>query len=144
MVSILSHIFVHFGQKYILSAYILSTMCVDWDPLHLSLLVFSYITTDSASMQELVMKDKNNSFTILVSVVKRTLGMYYLSIFYNPRNILLSLLTYLTHWGRATHICVSKQTNTGLDNGLSPGRRQAIIWNNAGILLIRTLGTNFS
>ena len=29
------------------------------------------------------------------------------------------------------------------DNGLSPGRRQAIIWTNAGILLIRTLGTNF-
>ena len=30
------------------------------------------------------------------------------------------------------------------DNGLSPGRRQAIIWTNAGILLIRTLGTHFS
>ena len=30
------------------------------------------------------------------------------------------------------------------DNGLSPGRRQAIIWTNAGILLIGTLGTNFS
>ena len=50
----------------------------------------------------------------------------------------------LTHWGRATHICVSKLTIIGSDNGLSPGRRQAIIWTNAGILLIRTLGTNFS
>ena len=30
------------------------------------------------------------------------------------------------------------------DDGLSPGRRQAIIWNNDGILLIRPLGTNFS
>ena len=50
----------------------------------------------------------------------------------------------LTHWGRVTHICVSKLTITGSDNGLSPGRRQAIIWINAGILLIRTLGTNFS
>ena len=30
------------------------------------------------------------------------------------------------------------------DNGLSPGRRQAIIWTNAGILLIGPLGTNFS
>ena len=30
------------------------------------------------------------------------------------------------------------------NNGLSPGRRQAIIWNHAGILLIWTLGTNFS
>ena len=50
----------------------------------------------------------------------------------------------LTHWGPVTHICVSKQTIIGSDNGLSPGRRQAIIWTNAGILLIGTLGTNFS
>ena len=50
----------------------------------------------------------------------------------------------LTHWGRVTHICVSKLTIIGSDNGLSPGRRQAIIWTNDGILLIRTLGTNFS
>ena len=50
----------------------------------------------------------------------------------------------LTHCGRVTHICVSKPTTIGSDNGLSPGRRQAIIWINAGILLIRTLGTNFS
>ena len=50
----------------------------------------------------------------------------------------------LTHWGQVTHICVSKLTIIGSDNGLSPGRRQAIIWTNAGILLIRPLGTNFS
>ena len=50
----------------------------------------------------------------------------------------------LTHWGRMTYICVSKQTIIGSDNGLSPGRRQAIIWTNAGILLMGTLGTNFS
>ena len=56
----------------------------------------------------------------------------------------IALLTDLTHWGRVTHICVSKQTIIGSDNGLSPGRRQAIIWTNAGILLIATLGTNFS
>ena len=30
------------------------------------------------------------------------------------------------------------------DNGLSPGRRQAIIWTNAGLLLIWTSATNFS
>ena len=30
------------------------------------------------------------------------------------------------------------------DNGLSPGRCQAIIWNNAGMLLNGPLGTNFS
>ena len=50
----------------------------------------------------------------------------------------------LTHWGRATHICVSKLTIIGSDNGLSPERRQAIIWINAGTLLIVPLGTNFS
>ena len=50
----------------------------------------------------------------------------------------------LTHWGRMTHICVSKLTILGSDNGLSPSRRQAIIWTNAGILLIGPLGTNFS
>ena len=43
-----------------------------------------------------------------------------------------------------THICVSKLTIIGSDNGLSPGRRQAIIWTNAEILLIQTLGTNLS
>ena len=43
-----------------------------------------------------------------------------------------------------THICVSKLTIIGSDNGLSPGRRQAIIWTNAGILLIGPLGTNFN
>ena len=52
--------------------------------------------------------------------------------------------TQLTHRGRVTHICVSKLTIIGSDNGLSPGRRQAIIGTNAGVLLIRPLGTNFS
>ena len=32
----------------------------------------------------------------------------------------------------------------GSDNGLSPGRRQAIIWTNAGLLLIGPLETKFS
>ena len=49
-----------------------------------------------------------------------------------------------THWGRVTHICVSKLTIIGSDNGLSPDRRQAIIWTIAGILLIGPLGTNFN
>ena len=35
-------------------------------------------------------------------------------------------------------------TVIGSDNGLSPPRRQAIIWTNAGILLIQPLGTKFS
>ena len=50
----------------------------------------------------------------------------------------------LTHWGPVTDICVSKLTTIGSDNGLSFGRRQAIIWTNAGIFLIGPLGTNFN
>ena len=42
-----------------------------------------------------------------------------------------------------THICVDNLTIIGSNNGLSPGRRQAIIGTNTGILLIGPLGTNF-
>ena len=50
----------------------------------------------------------------------------------------------LTPWGRVMHICVSKLTITGSDNGLLPGQHQAIIWTNAAILLIKPLATNFN
>ena len=51
----------------------------------------------------------------------------------------------LIHWRRVTHIiCVSKLTIIGSDNGLSPGRCQAIIWTTARILLTWPLGTNFN
>ena len=50
----------------------------------------------------------------------------------------------LTHWGRMTHIFISNLTIVGSDNGLVPTRYQAIIWTNAGILLIGPFGTNFS
>ena len=50
----------------------------------------------------------------------------------------------LNYWGRVTCICTSKLTIMGSDNGLSPGRRQALIWTNAGLLSIGTAGTNFS
>ena len=42
------------------------------------------------------------------------------------------------------YICVSDLTIIGSNNGLSPSRRQAIIWTNAGIFLIGRLGTNFN
>ena len=63
----------------------------------------------------------------------------FLSVNRNP-----GLYCWLTHWGRVTHICVSQLTIIGSDNGLSPGRHQAIIWTNDGILLIGPLGTNIS
>ena len=57
----------------------------------------------------------------------------------------LLIKTLVTQWGWVTHICVNKLTIIGAYNGLSPGRHQAIIctWTNAGICLIRPLGTNF-
>ena len=51
---------------------------------------------------------------------------------------------YFNSFRPSDDLCVSKLTFIGSDNGLSPGRCQAIIWTNAGILLIRTLGINFS
>ena len=57
----------------------------------------------------------------------------------NRRNVIN-----LTHWGRVTHKYVGNLTIIGSDNGLSPGRRHAIIWTDAGILLIGPLVTNFS
>ena len=65
---------------------------------------------------------------------------------YKMTNSLFQMYLYkyiLTHWGRVTHICVGTNTNIDSDNGLSPGRRQAIIWTNAEILLIGPL-RNFS
>ena len=51
----------------------------------------------------------------------------------------------LTHWGRVTHICLDNLTIIGSDNGLSLGRRQAIIWTNAemGAILITTCSPMF-
>ena len=43
-----------------------------------------------------------------------------------------------------THLCVGNLTIIGPDNGLAPARRQAIIWTNAGILLIGPVETKFN
>ena len=65
--------------------------------------------------------------------------------YWNPTIIhTTAIITLLTHWGRVAHICLSKLTIIGSDNGLPPDRRRAIIWTNAGILLIGPLGTNLS
>ena len=62
----------------------------------------------------------------------------------NQSNTSLNITRGLTHWGRVTHICVGNLTIIRSDHGLSPGRRQAIIWTNTEISLIGLLGTNFS
>ena len=53
-------------------------------------------------------------------------------------------MTAMHSLGPSDALCISNLTIIGSDNGLSPGRRQAIIWTNAGILLIGPLGTNLS
>ena len=55
-----------------------------------------------------------------------------------------SRIVFMSYSGRVTHIYVSNLIIIGSDNGLLPGRHQAIIWTNAGILLIEPLGTNFN
>ena len=66
--------------------------------------------------------------------------------FYKPTSgpVNQMVKTLLTHWGRVTHICVGNLTIVDPDNDLAPSRRQAIIWTNAGILLIGPWGTIFS
>ena len=74
-----------------------------------------------------------------------------LNIWIAPLHLLKKIYTHkafnfivITHWGRVTHICVNKIIINGTDNALSPGRRQANIWTNDGILLTEPPGTNFN
>ena len=69
-----------------------------------------------------------------------TLLKHFVIIIIWPSSISLDQRHSLTHRGRVTHICVGEQTIIGSDNGLSPGRHQAIIWTNARILFDWTLG----
>ena len=50
----------------------------------------------------------------------------------------------LSHWGQLTQICACKVTIIGSDNGLSAGQCHAIIWTNAGVLLIVHQASKFS
>ena len=70
----------------------------------------------------------------------------FLCCYFEPavENMVELLVTVLSHRGCVKHIRISKLAIIGLDNVLSPDWRQAIIWTNAGILLIGPLGTNFS
>ena len=53
----------------------------------------------------------------------------------------LANLCWLTHWGRVTHICISKIAIVGSDNGLAPARRHYLnqCWN----IVNWTLGNKF-
>ena len=79
----------------------------------------------------------SEAYCVWYMIIARMWLLYNLDTQWTPINV-------LTHWGRVTHICVSNLIIIGSDNGLSPGRRQATIRTNAGILLTEPLGTNFS
>ena len=80
-------------------------------------------------------------------VVFQSKGMNSASSFYGlviKRNeTVLGPIYVFNQSGWVTHICVINLTIIGSNNGVLPGRRQASIWTNAGILLTGPLGTNF-
>ena len=76
--------------------------------------------------------------------LRRHHAHYDVTLIWPSLHVILNRFIFSTNWGRVTHICVSNVTIIDSDNGLAPGRGQAIIWTDARILLIRTWGTNFS
>ena len=84
----------------------------------------------------------SNWYIICICIIKTYIFQTHAWVWAFPGCFLI-LLDILTHWGRVTHICVGKLAIIGSDNGLSPGRLQAIIWTNIWILLIESLGTKF-
>ena len=82
----------------------------------------------------------------LVDIIYNDLGLSVQEEYccYEGKMLYCDVSSVLTHWGRETYICVGNLIIIGSNNGLSPGRRQAIIWTNAGRVLIGPLGTNFS
>ena len=103
------------------------------------------ILEKSSAIHSICASTMISCFTILSVERHRLDSIYHI---YHTTNMYridcCSHVSHLTHWGRVTHICVGKLTNIGSDNGLSPGRRQAIVWTNDGLLLFGPLGTNFS
>ena len=79
---------------------------------------------------------------ILISFLKDENLLWTTNSFLSIRIFFMS--TVLTHWGWVMQICISKLTIIGSDIGFPPGRGQAIISINTGILLIWTLETNLS
>ena len=79
----------------------------------------------------------------MTAIVKNSLNIAF--IHYNRKGVGHNMVKlHLTHWGWVMHICISKLTTTGSNNGSSPSQHQAIIWTNTEILLTRPLRTNSS
>ena len=110
------------------------------DGVHRNVKLLYFFFTAKQLLRRALIYTPYTTITIpIIFAVKSTVCLFF--VLWTPWFLLQTLLT---HWGRVTHICVSKLTIIGSDNGMSPGWRQAIIRTNAGILLIRPLETNFS
>ena len=70
----------------------------------------------------------------------------YLFCFTKCVRYVLNISANANQWKRSpmVHIVQIPQIDHGSNNGLSPFRRQTIIYTNAGLLLIRPLGTKFN
>ena len=99
------------------------------------------ITTMSAIMDETHLWTINCSMVSDIRLNNNTIKRHinflvlnFIKYIYFLHNIIFSSSTvlYLPNWGQVTHICVSNLTIIGLDNGLSLGQCQAIIWINTG------------
>ena len=84
-----------------------------------------------------------NSSGILIRIWHFSLKWVWLGCLQNGSHF-VQVSMHLTHWGWVMHICISKLSILGSDNGLAPSWRQAIIRTNVGILLIGPLGKNFN
>ena len=71
-------------------------------------------------------------------------GRYTCSLQYMCRHGYILSIVYLIHWSRVTHICVSKQTIIGSDNGLAASHYLNQIWNIVNWNLRNKLRWNFN
>ena len=122
-------------HRRLLSNFIINNLCTNTvkDVSELATLSNKYVFACTVSITQQMNKSISHTPSTCVSYIEKLI-----------HNILFRCVSLLTHWGRVTHICVSELTIIDSDNGLSPGRRQAIIQTKAGLLLIGPLGTNFS
>ena len=81
------------------------------------------------------------SVNILVFLFKKI--FLYLSSAKSPKSLLMERKVNSLRPSDA-YICIGNLIIIASDDGLLPNRRKAITWSNAGILLFRPLGTNFS
>ena len=111
-------IFLHAYQLYALG-------CVSKIKSILSIIVYSVYRALCLQLTQFSWDDRENVYFISSSSLNRK---------YAP----------LTYWGPVTHICVGKLATGGSNNGLSPSRRQAIIWKKkAGMFFYFTLRNKF-